>query len=71
MLYEVITCPKDFSSRLGEAWQAGGWTGLEGMLRALPRAPAARVLLWAVPEADPELRDKRLQEGLLFSYNFV
>ncbi|EGB14626.1 MotA/TolQ/ExbB proton channel [Pseudodesulfovibrio mercurii] len=64
-LFLARPCPRDFALRLRTAWDADGPSGLTRLLKSLPRTPAARVLLWAAPDADPELRDKRLQEGFL------
>ncbi|WP_338667911.1 MotA/TolQ/ExbB proton channel family protein [Pseudodesulfovibrio methanolicus] len=59
-------CPGDFPRRLRIARDADGWPGVKRLLGSLPRSPAARVLLWTSPDADPDLRDKQLQEGFLF-----
>ncbi|MEZ7196242.1 MotA/TolQ/ExbB proton channel family protein [Pseudodesulfovibrio karagichevae] len=65
-LFLARPCPKDFPRRLRAARDADGWPGVERLLRSLPRSPAARVLLWTSPDADPDLRDKQLQEGFLY-----
>jgi biopolymer transport protein ExbB len=64
-LFSARPCPRDFADRLRTARDADGWTGVERLLKSMPRSPAARVLLWTTPDAAPDLRDKRLQEGFL------
>ena len=65
-LFSARPCPADFADRLRTARDADGWPGVVRLLKSMPRFPAARVLLWARPDAAPDLRDKQLQEGFLF-----